>query len=363
MGNYLDMVNNDKPDPVAGTNPNENYGREVLQLFTIGVNQLNQDGTFQLDGSGNPIPTYTQDTVKGFARAFSGWTYPTRPGSTGHFGNPEYYGGPMIAFDDHHDTEAKPLLNGTILPAGGTAQADLTAALQNIFQHPNVGPFIGRQLIQHLVTSNPSPEYVGRVAAVFNNNGSGVRGDLRAVVKAILLDPEARRGDDPAQAQPNDGRLKEPVQFIMNIIGALNGSGQGDCLASYASLMKQPPFLSPSVFNFFHPDHVIDGTNLQGPEFEILDAGTTINRINFVNTYVYGTPCGTNRANLAPYVGLASNPTLLVNTIATVMLHGQMSADMRNTLVSTISGISDPTKRTQAALYLIGTSSQFQVQH
>jgi hypothetical protein len=127
--------------------------------------------------------------------------------------------------------------------------------------------------------------------------------------------------------------------------------------------MKQPPMLSPSVFNFFHPDHVIEGTNVLGPEFEILDAGTTINRINFVNTYVYGTPCGTNRADLAPYVKLASNPTVLVNTIASVMLHSQMSADMRTSLISTVSAISDPTKRTQAALYLIGSSSQFQIQH
>jgi uncharacterized protein (DUF1800 family) len=363
MGNYLDMVNNDKPDPVAGTNPNENYGREVLQLFTIGLNQLNPDGTMQLDGSGNPIPTYSQDTVKGFARAFTGWTYPTKPGSAAHFGNPAYYSGPMIAFDDHHDTTAKELLNGVMLPAGGTARGDLTAALQNIFQHPNVGPFIGKQLIQHLVTSNPSPEYVARITAVFNNNGSGVRGDLRSVVRAILLDPEARRGDDPTQAQANDGRLKEPVQFMMNIILALNGTGRGDCLASYANLMKQPPMFSPSVFNFFHPDHVIEGTNLLGPEFEILDAGTTINRINFVNTYVYGTPCGTNRANLTSYVGLANNPTLLVDTIGATMLHGSMSTDMRSTLISTVSAISDPAKRAQAALYLVGTSSQFQVQH
>ena len=265
--------------------------------------------------------------------------------------------------DSHHDAGPKLLLNGTILPAGGTAQADLTAALQNIFQHPNVGPFIGKQLIQHLVTSNPSPEYIGRITAVFNDNGNGVRGDLRAVIRAILLDPEARRGDDPTQAQPNDGRLKEPVQFMMNIIQALNGTGNGDCLAGYANTMKQPPFFSPSVFNFFHPDHVIEGTNLLGPEFEILDAGTTINRINFVNTYVYGTPCGTNRANLAPYVGLAKTPTQLVDTIASIMLHGHMSAEMRSSLISTVSTISDDTKRTQAALYLIGTSSQFQVQH
>jgi uncharacterized protein (DUF1800 family) len=363
MGNYLDMVNNDKPNPSAGTAPNENYAREVLQLFTIGLEQLNQDGTLQVDGSGNPIPTYSQEAIEGFAHAFTGWTYPTKPGRTGRFGNSQYYGGPMIAFDDHHDTGQKELLNGVILPAGGTAQSDLTAALQNIFQHPNVGPFVGKRLIQHLVTSNPSPEYVGRVAAVFNNNGNGVRGDLRAVVKAILLDPEARRGDDPAQAEPNDGRLKEPVQFMMNLLQALNSTGSGACLAQYAATMKQSPFFSPSVFNFFHPEHVIEGTNLLGPEFEILDAGTTINRINFVHTLVYSTPCEDNRVHLEPYVALAKDVPRLVDTIASIMMHGNMSPEMRSTIVSAVSPITDETKRTKAALYLVGTSSQFQVQH
>ena len=128
----------------------------------------------------------------------------------------------MIAFDSHHDTDPKVVLSGVTIPGGGTAQADLTAALQNIFNHPNVGPFICKQLIQHLVTSNPSPEYVGRVVGVFNDNGTGVRGDLKAVVQAILMDTEARRGDDPAQAQPNDGHLKEPILFITNLLRAMN---------------------------------------------------------------------------------------------------------------------------------------------
>jgi hypothetical protein len=269
----------------------------------------------------------------------------------------------MIPFEDHHDTGPKELLNGVIVPAGGTARSDLAAALQSIFRHPNVGPFISKQLIQHLVTSNPSPEYVGRIAAVFNNNGKGVRGDLGSVITALLLDPEARRGDDPSKAEPSDGRLKEPVQFMINVTRALNGTGNGNCLASYAAAMKQPPFFSPSVFNFFHPNHVVEGTNLLGPEFEILDAGTTINRINFVNTYVYRTPCGNNRPNIASYVALAGNPAKLVDTIASIMLHGDISAEMRNALITTISPITDLTKRTQAALYLIGTSSQFQVQH
>ncbi|HST10626.1 MAG TPA: DUF1800 family protein, partial [Terriglobales bacterium] len=211
MGRYLDMVGNDKPDPNSGREPNENYAREILQLFSVGLSQLNPDGTPQVDGNGIPIPTYTQDTIIGFAHVFTGWAYPTKAGQTASFYNGEYYGGPMIPFDNHHDTGQKLLLNGVTLGAGGTAQSDLTTALQNIFTHANVGPFISKQLIQHLVTSNPSPAYVSRVTAIFNDNGSGVRGDMKAVVNAILMDSEARRGDDPAQVQASDGHLKEPV--------------------------------------------------------------------------------------------------------------------------------------------------------
>jgi uncharacterized protein (DUF1800 family) len=363
MGNYLDMVNNDKPDPTRGINPNENFAREILQLFSIGLEKLNPDGTKPVDGSGNTIPTYGQDEIIGFAHVFTGWTYPTKPGATARFNNPEFYGGPMIAFDNHHDTGAKLLLNGFTLPAGGTTQGDLTAALQNIFNHPNVGPFICRQLILRLVTSNPSPEYVGRVTAIFNDNGTGVRGDLKAVVSAILMDPEARRGDDPAQAQPNDGKLKEPVIFMTNLLRGMNAVSDGSVLSDRADDMKQPPFFSPTVFNFYHPDYMIPGTTLFGPEFEIFDNSTTVNRINFVNTLVYGSVSGTTTVDLTGYVPLAANPDQLVTAVAAVMLHGQVSANMRSTLVTTLTAIPDNTRRTKAAFYLIGSSSQFQVEH
>ncbi|HMH05953.1 MAG TPA: DUF1800 domain-containing protein, partial [Terriglobales bacterium] len=363
MGNYLDMVKNDKPDPSTNSRANENYAREVLQLFTVGLDLLNPDGTPQLDGSGNPIPTYTQDTITGFARVFTGWTYPTKPGATAGFGNPAFYGGPMIAFDSHHDSDPKLVLNGITIPGGGTAQADLTAGLQNIFNHPNVGPFISKQLIQHLVTSNPSPEYVGRVAAVFADNGSGIRGDLKAVVTAVLLDAEARRGDDPTQAQPNDGHLKEPILFITNLMRAVNATSDGAGLSDRASDMKQSPFFSPSVFNFFPPNFVVQGTTLLGPEFAIFNTSTTISRTNFVNDLIYGQVNGGTTVSLNGYVPLAAVPSQLVDAIAAVMLHGQVSDDMRSTLVSTLSGISDTTRRTKAAFYLIGSSSQFQVEH
>jgi uncharacterized protein (DUF1800 family) len=363
MGNYLDMVNNDKPNPNTDSRANENYAREVLQLFTVGLDVLNPDGTPQLDGLGNPIPTYTQDNITAFARVFTGWTYPTAPGATARFGNPEFYGGPMISFDSHHDTDPKIVLSGVTIPAGGSAQADLTAGLQDIFNHPNVGPFICKQLIQHLVTSNPSPEYVARVSAVFADNGTGVRGDLKAVVQAILLDTEARRGDDPAQAQPNDGHLKEPILFITNLLRAVNATSDGAGLSDRASDMKQSPFFSPSVFNFFPPGFVIQGTNLLGPEFAIFNTSTTISRTNFVNDLVYGQVNSGTVASIAGYVPLAATPSQLVDAVAAVMLHGQVSDDMKGTLVTTLTGIPDNTRRTQAAFYLIGSSSQFQVEH
>ena len=361
MGNYLDMVNNDKPG--NGVDPNENFAREILQLFSIGLEQMNPDGTVQVDGSGNPVPTYGQDEIIGFAHVFTGWTYPTKAGATAKFRNPEFYGGPMIAFDSHHDTGTKLLLNGVTLPAGGSTTGDLAAALQNIFNHPNVGPFICKQLIKRLVTSNPSPDYVGRVAAVFADNGTGVRGDLKAVVAAILMDPEARRGDDPAQAQPSDGKLKEPVLFMTNLLRSMNAVSDGASLSDRADDMKEPPFFSPTVFNFYHPDHVIDGTNLVGPEFEIFDTSTDIARINFVNTLVYGSVSGTTTVDISGYVPLAASPDQLVTAVAAVMMHGQISDNMRSTLVTTITAIPDNTRRAKAAFYLIGSSSQFQVEH
>jgi uncharacterized protein (DUF1800 family)/plastocyanin len=363
MGHYLDMVRNDKPDPNSGSEPNENYAREILQLFSIGLAQLNPDGTPQLDGNGVPIPTYTQDTIIGFAHVFTGWAYPTKAGQTAQFYNGEYYGGPMIPFDTHHDTGQKLLLNGVTLPAGGTTQADLTAALQNIVSHPNVGPFISKELIQHLVTSNPSPAYVSRITAVFNDNGSGVRGDLKAVVNAILMDSEARRGDDPTQVQASDGHLKEPVLFMMNLLRATNATSDGANLNNYASDMKEEPFESPTVFNFYPPDNGIPGTTLLGPEFRIFNSTTAISRINFVNDLVFSNVGSTTKTDISTYVALAPNPAELVDSLSGVLTHGPLTDGARTTIISTVTNITDNTKRAKTALYLIGSSSQFQVAH
>ncbi len=361
MGNYLDMANNDGCPTCA---PNENYPREIMQLFTIGLSELNLDGSVQLDGSGNPIPTYTQDTIEGFSHAYTGWTYPAQPGKTAQFWDSPYYSGPMIAFDKYHDEGSKLVLNGVTLPGGGTTQGDLDAALQNIFSHSNVGPFVSKQLIQKLVAGDPSPDYVSRVAAVFNDNGSGVRGDLQAVVTAILMDTEARRGDDPTQVQSTDGHLKEPLLHMMNLMRAMNATTNGtDNYAWFASQMGQEPFNPPTVFNFYPPNYVIPGTQLVAPEFKILNSSTAIARINFVSSLVYGNIGQNTKVDISTYSGVAADVNKLLDQVSGVMLHGQMSDSMRGTLVSTLSAISDTTRRTQAALYLVGSSSQFQVEH
>jgi len=226
MGHYLDMVNSDPASSNGIVKPNENYAREVLQLFSVGLYLLNADGSLVLDASGQPIPAYNQDTIEGFARAFTGWTYATLPGASPQRHNPQNFQGTMEVYrtngkDTNHDHGAKQLMTypGAVsasLPANQDATLDLSQALDNIFYHPNVGPFIGKQLIQHLVTSNPSPAYVARVSAVFNNNGRGIRGDLLATVQAILTDPEARGAPmDPV----NFGKLREPVLFSPHFCG------------------------------------------------------------------------------------------------------------------------------------------------
>ena len=219
MGAYLNMLDSAKAP--TGQIANENYARELMQLFTIGLYELNADGSQQLDGSGNPIPTYTQAQVQAFAKAYTGWTYATASGGvpTSYPNNTPNYFAPMVAVESEHDTTAKTLLNGTTLPSGQTAAEDLAGALSNIFNHSNVGPFVCRQLIQHLVTSNPSPAYVSRISAVFADNGSGVRGDMQAVIRAILEDSEARAGDtDPTF---DGGHLREPILWITNFFRAV----------------------------------------------------------------------------------------------------------------------------------------------
>jgi uncharacterized protein (DUF1800 family) len=362
MGFYLDMGNN---NGCSTCRPNENYAREIQQLFTIGLMQLNLDGTPQLDQNGNTIPTYSQNTVDGFSQVFTGWSYPAAPGKTAAFGSPAYFSGPMLPYNAKHAQGSKLLLNGATLSTGGTIQTDLTSGLENIFNHPNVAPFICRQLIQKLVTSNPSPGYVSRGAQVFNNDGNGIAGNMQAVVTAILLDPEARHGDDPAAVQSSDGHLREPLLHMMTALRAVNATTDGANLNNYASKMLQPPFLSPDVFNFYPPDFQAPGTQLLGPEFDILNASTAIARINFINDLIYKTVGPHTTINISPYVAVAGNVGDLLALVNTNIMHGQMPSDMYNTLFNTLSSsaFTNATTKAQAALYLTLSSSQFQVEH
>ena len=370
MGNYLDMVNNDKASPARGTTPNENYARELLQLFSIGVNMLNIDGSVQTDAQGRPIPAYNENVIEGYAYLFTGWTYPPRPGATSQWTNPINYDGAMVAFAGHHDAGSKLVLQGRVLPGGRTPEQDLADGLDAIFNHPNVGPFIGKQLIQHLVTSNPSPQYITRVATVFNNNGQGVRGDMRAVIRAILLDPEAR-GD--AKTDTNYGHLREPALFMTSILRNLGGQSDGVYLRSQASALQQNLFIPPSVFNYFPPGYAIPGTTSLGPEFGIEDTMSALNRADFVYQLVYGggaaadsTVIGSTGTSLdlSAYQSRAANADTLVEQLNQQLMHGTLSPAASATIAQAVNAVpaTDTINRVRMAVYLLTSSQQYQVE-
>ena len=371
MGHYLDMVNNDKP--AIGQHANENYAREIMQLFTLGLNQLNSDGTPVLDGTGSPIPTYTQNDVMALGLAFTGWTYPTEPGASQQTHNPEYYGGPMVSSDADHDTEAKTLLGQTI-PAGQGAAADLDAALGVIFNHPNVGPFVGKQLILRLVTSNPSPGYVQRVATAFNNGtytsgsgvsyGTGTRGDMQATIAAVLLDAEARQGDSSTTAVATDGKLREPIIMEASIARAFHAQTDAGGFQNQGANMEQNVFYPPTVFNFFPPTNPIQGSTLNAPEFAIFDTVSSIERVNFINSAVYGKIGSNTNLDFTP-VSTAGTTDQMVGWLNTLFLHGMMPDQMKTTVLGAVNAV-DPANtnaQAQAAIYLVTSSSMYQVQH
>lgn len=359
MGDYLNMSSSTK------FNPNENYGREVLQLFSVGLYKLNLDGTPQLDMQGNPIPTYDQNVVTNFAKVFTGWRLAGQPQP----GVPNYID-PMVLTQSQHDTTLKTLLDGATLPAGQTGTLDLNMALDNIFNHPNVGPFISRALIHNLVTSNPTPAYVARVATVFNNDGLGVRGNLKAVVEAILLDSEAR-------SFSIYGHLREPVLLMNNILRLFDAKSADRTQNSDGVLNQQltpmdQDVLKPlTVFSYFPADYQIPGTSLTGPEFGILSTSSSLKRANFMNTIVFSLisanppdrPKGTS-IDLTGLQALAGNPQALVDELNRTMMDGGMSAQMQASIVTAVNAVSasNPLKRARTALYLVATSSQFQVE-
>jgi uncharacterized protein (DUF1800 family) len=369
MGHYLDMVRNDKTDAATGTTPNENYAREVLQLFSIGLYELNPDGSVRQDADGDPIATFDQDTIEGFAALFTGWAYPPRPSATPSFYAPVNFDGVMPAFAAHHESGSKLLLNGVLVPPGQTPAQDLAAGLDNIFHHPNVGPFIGKQLIQHLVTSNPSPAYVARIAAVFADDGSGVRGNLGAVVRAILTDREAR-GERPSSA--NVGHLRAPAQFIAGALRGLGGRTDGVFAASASSAMGQPIYSPETVFSFYPPSYQIPGSGLLAPEFGIENAATAFARANFVNTLIMDGGAKPNptvpgsigtTVDLSSYAGIADHRTM-IDTLDRALLHGSLPRDAKDDVLFAVDAVTstNPLAPVDVAAYLILTSAQYQVE-
>ncbi len=389
MGNYLDMAGNSK---VA---PNENYAREVMQLFSVGVDQLNPDGTPALDASGNRIPTYDQATITNLARVFTGWNITsTSVTLNGQAQNvPDYITPmPLVNNTNTYDIGQKTLLNGQVLPActncTNTANfkayktAELSAAIDNLFNSQNTGPYICKEMIHQLVTSNPSPAYVGRCSAAFANNGSGVRGDLKAMILAILLDIEAR-GD--VKTDPNFGHLREPILLVTNILRIFNATSDYNLAGSFRTNsfvgeLQQDLFNPPTVFSYFPADYGVPSTDLVGPEYGILSSTTALRRANFYNTLLFansgnGIPPGSGTAavdrptgtqiNYSAYQALAGNPQQLVDALDVAMMHSTMSAQMKSAIVQNVTNISNADggkARTQNAIYLIASSSQYQVE-
>jgi uncharacterized protein (DUF1800 family) len=361
MGIYLTWMANQKEDAATGRQPDQNYAREVMQLMTIGVARLNRDGTVQVDGAGKPIPTYAAEDVSGLSKVFTGYSWyspaPTNNTFLGRNKDPSAIVRPMIAYPAYHSISAKTFL-GTTIPASATPdpQGDLTVALDTLFNHPNVGPFVSKQLIQRLVTSNPSPNYVARVTMTFNNNGAGVRGDMAAVIRAILLDPEAR---SPAvAADPNFGKLREPVVRMGNWIRATNATSQtGGWLIPSTSAntsLSQSALASPSVFNFWRPGYSPPNTKIGaqgfvGPEFQVVDEVSVAGYLNTLQSTVDAgigstAPAGGRdvRATYATEMTLARDPGALVERMNLLLLNGQMSTALRSRIVDAVTGVAIP---------------------
>ena len=377
MGEFLNMDTSTKYDP------NENYAREILQLFSIGTEKLNLDGTTQNDGQGKPLPSYDQSVIDQFKRVYTGWYVPeiSCPAPNGAETCADWVT-PMAFDPDYHDTDQKILFEGflpnpTTLPPDQTGAQDLNAAIDATFQHPNVGPYLARELIHSLVTSNPSGAYIERVASFFNDNGSGVRGNLWAVVKAILLDPEARL---PA-TDPIYGHLKEPVLYATNLLRALHarsadGSTQSDGhINHYVRPMGQSVFRPPTVFSYFPQAYIAPpaSAGVLGPEFGIMNANTSLRRANWVNDMVFwggiaadpddNSPLGT-ALDFSELQALAGNPTNLVDRLNRLLMHDTMSDALRSSILDAVNAIDpgDPYFRAQQALYLVVVASQYQIQ-
>ena len=400
MGIYLSHMGNRKADPVAKTFPDENFAREIMQLFSIGLWMLNPDGSRQLDANSQPIPTYSNADITELARVFTGLTFGKNSNGTDN-NNFDIYDGdftsPMKGFDQHHDLGPKNLLLGVTTPQrvanGGLATAaDVDAVINNLFNHPNVGPFIGRQLIQRLVTSNPSPAYIGRVTAAFN---AAPRGDMGRTVKAILMDPEAR---DPARmSDPTFGKLREPFLRTVNVARAFNATAPNGWfyLDAFALDHVEEPLKAPSVFNFYLPSYSPPGllaqAGLVAPELQIVNASSGTTAPNYFWNHItgglhrWGVGDATKNVTLNldqemllnvpaaavndPYPSLAAlDPDPLIRRLDLVLTGGTLSPGSFQIIREALSRIGPgsgwewPENRLKLAIYLIVCSPEFAVQ-
>lgn len=363
MGRYLNMANNSKANAAKGTAANENYARELMQLFTLGLYQLNPDGSPMLDQNQHPILTYNQSVVTNMAKVLTGWTYPAEAGTTDQHDNPAYFIGQMYAVEHNHDASQKTIFGNVVIPAGQTAEQDLESLLDALMAQNTMAPFVSRQLIQHLVTSNPSPGYIERVSNVFLNDGNGVRGNMQAVITAILTDAEARANDDlNAAVNSNFGHMREPVLFLANVLRGLSANiGAGNAINQYANQMSQNLFNAPSVFSFFSPQYRT-AKGLLGPEFQIYSTSTAAERADFVNAALYhATVDGTTTVSLAPFVQTATSTESLVDYISYVFLHHSMSPVLTQQVTDAANAAKGTAAQVKAALYVALTSGEYQI--
>ena len=403
MGLYLSHLRNQKADPNSGRVPDENYAREVMQLFSIGLVQLNPDGTNKLDSNGRAINTYAPADISGMAKVFTGfsWACPAYPsdscfysGSSNNVSDPDRTFKPMLGYPKFHSTEQKNFLNVTIArQTTADPMGSLRVALDTLHTHPNIGPFIGRQLIQRLVMSNPSPAYVAAVSAAFANNGLGVRGDMKAVIKAVLLHPEARNTINTS------AKVREPVLRLAAYMRAFpHRSDTGDWRVgntdNVASSLGQTPLRSPSVFNFYRPGYVSPnsfsaGAGLVAPELQLVHETSTAGYVNFMRDNVafgvgqYNATVNTvvfNRRDIQPdfsaEIALASNASQLVSRVISRLVSGYVTRSLYSTVLEAVSTITIPApngnnqgqidtakrNRVNAAVFLVLASPEFQVQ-
>ena len=364
MGIYLTFRGNVKANASTGSMPDENYARESMQLFTIGLYELNSDGTLKLTG-GKPKETYTQDDIIGLARVFTGWDLDSSSNTT-----PDRMRRPMTQVTSRHEPGEKKFL-GTTIAAGTDGVKSLALALDTLFAHPNVAPFVGRQLIQRLVTSNPSASYVSRVAASFADNGSQVRGDLKAVIKAILLDDEARNA--AGLADPVFGKLREPVLRFTAWARAFSAASPSDTwpvgnTSDPAARLGQSPVRSGSVFNFFRPGYVppnspIGTANLVAPELQITNESSVVGYVNFMQATV-GAGVGDVKADYTAWLPLVATPAALLDQLNLVLAAGQLGASTLSSIIAAISAVSMTTdagklNRLYAAITLVLAAPEF----